>query len=86
MIMSKVIYPAIFHKQEKGYWVEFPDIPGCLTEGETLEEAFLMAGDALDCWFSDESTEHPKPTSISELAPEAGAIVQLVQPAPYRSI
>jgi antitoxin HicB len=40
-------YPAIFHPDEKGYWVEFPDLPGCVTEGETLEEAKEMAKEAL---------------------------------------
>ena len=58
--MEKIIYPAIFHRGEDGgYWVEFPDLPGCLTEGDTLEEAFLMAGDALDCWFSDPALGAP---------------------------
>jgi antitoxin HicB len=40
-------YPAIFHPDEKGYWVEFPDLPGCVTEGETLEDAKEMAKEAL---------------------------------------
>jgi antitoxin HicB len=40
-------YPAIFHQDEKGYWVEFPDLPGCLTEGDTMEEAKEMAKEAL---------------------------------------
>lgn len=52
--MEKIIYPAIFHKEKDGrYRVEFPDLPGCLTDGDTVEEAFFMAGDALDCWFAD---------------------------------
>ncbi len=40
-------YPAIFHPDEKGYWVEFPDLPVCVTEGDTLEEAKEMAKEAL---------------------------------------
>lgn len=84
--MEKIIYPAIFHKDEKrGYWVEFPDLHGCLTEGETLEEAFLMAGDALDCWFDEPTQDRPKPTPIAEIKAEEGAVVQLVQPTPYVS-
>ena len=53
--MSKLYYPAVFHEtkpDEKGYWVEFPDLPGCLTQGETLEEAAEMAEDALGTWLS----------------------------------
>lgn len=87
--MEKIlIYPAIFHQDKEtghGYWVEFPDLPGCVTEGETLEEAFLMAGDALDCWFSDTEQDRPKSTPITEIKAEEGDVVQMVQPAPYLS-
>ena len=46
----KYVYPAIFHPLEDrtdGYMVTFPDIPGCLTEGFSLNEALYMAHDAL---------------------------------------
>ena len=53
--MKNIIYPAVFHKAEEGgYWVEFPDLPGCVTEADTLEEAVVMAGGALVVWFDDE--------------------------------
>ena len=42
-----------------------------------------MAGDALDCWFNDPLQERPKPTPITDIKAEDGAIVQMVQPAPY---
>ena len=45
---TKYIYPAIFEKEESGYFVNFPDIHPCYTEGETLEEAVLMAKDVLE--------------------------------------
>jgi len=41
------IYEAIIRKEEDGYSVEFPDIAGCTTQGENLEEAYLMGYDAL---------------------------------------
>jgi antitoxin HicB len=42
-------YPAKikFDKNDKCYLVEFPDITGCHTYGETLEEAQAMAIEAL---------------------------------------
>ena len=49
--MEKRIYPAIFHKEETGYSVTFPDLPGCITEGDTLEEALYMAQDALGIYL-----------------------------------
>jgi predicted RNase H-like HicB family nuclease len=38
-----IIEPA----EESGYVVSFPDFPGCNTEGDTLDEAYAMAEDAL---------------------------------------
>ena len=34
-----------------GCWVSVPDLPGCLTEGDTLEEAKRMARDAIALWL-----------------------------------
>jgi predicted RNase H-like HicB family nuclease len=34
-----MIIRAIVHEAEEGgYWAEIPALPGCYTEGETLEE------------------------------------------------
>lgn len=41
------VYPAIFHKEEESYWVEFPDLKGCNTYGSTIPEAMEMAQEAL---------------------------------------
>lgn len=46
--MFKYIYPAKFIKEEKGgYSVEFLDIKGCITQGDTFEEAYYNAREAL---------------------------------------
>jgi antitoxin HicB len=43
-----IAYPAKFEKAEDGgYVVEFVDIPSCVTEGDTFEEAQAMAKEAL---------------------------------------
>ncbi|MCL2480569.1 MAG: helix-turn-helix domain-containing protein [Spirochaetaceae bacterium] len=43
-----IAYPAKFKKAaEGGYVVEFIDIPSCITEGDTLEEAKSMAKEAI---------------------------------------
>ena len=42
------LYPAIFEPQEpSGFCVRFVDIPGAITEGETLEECLFNAAEAL---------------------------------------
>jgi len=32
-----------------GYLIEFPDLPGCISDGETSEEAIMNGHDALKC-------------------------------------
>lgn len=41
------VYPAIFHREEDAYWVEFPDLEGCHTFGSTLTETMEAAQEAL---------------------------------------
>ena len=42
--MEKLFYPAIFHEAEEGgFWVSFPDLPECLTEGDDMQQAYEMA-------------------------------------------
>lgn len=47
--MSKHEYTIILHPdiEEGGYTVTVPTLPGCVTQGETLEEAIAMAKDAI---------------------------------------
>ncbi len=38
-------------KEEGGYVVSFPDLPGCITCGETIESAVANAVDAKKAWL-----------------------------------
>jgi len=40
-------YPAVFQKEEEGYSVWVPDIQGCVSQGETFEEAMEYIKDAI---------------------------------------
>ena len=52
--MHHYFYPAIFHNDEKGgYWISFPDFPECMTQGETMEEAYEMAVEAIGLCIDD---------------------------------
>jgi antitoxin HicB len=33
-----------------GYYITFPDLPGCASDGETVEEAIMNGMDALHSW------------------------------------
>ena len=52
----KLVYPAVFRpgEEKEGYTVTVPDLPGCVTEGDTLAGAILMAEDAASGWVLDE--------------------------------
>ena len=48
-----------------GYLVEYPDIPGCMSDGETIEEAIANGREALlDCMevFKESGRKIPKPS------------------------
>lgn len=55
-MMKKKFYPSVFTKEGIGYSVRFPDLPGCYTEGDTLEEACSMAEEALGLYLENSET------------------------------
>lgn len=38
------VHPA----EEGGFWAEVPSLPGCFTQGETIEEIAAMAKEAIE--------------------------------------
>lgn len=80
----KLIYPAVFYPFSDGsggYTVEFPDLPGCVTEGKDLEEAFEMATDAASGWVLEELEEGntvPEPSDYADVKPRKGGRVNIV--------
>ena len=53
-MMQKIyFYPAIFQVEEDGYSVFVPDIPGCMTQGDTMEEALAMVQEAIGLMLED---------------------------------
>lgn len=71
--MRKLFYPALFHKaDEGGFWVSFPDLPECLTEGDDIEAAYEMAVDALGLALTSREKEKepipvPSPPDVIEI-------------------
>lgn len=62
----KLAYPIILTPYEDhngGYVVEVPDLPGCVTGGDNIAEALLMAQDAASGWVLTElEAGRPAPT------------------------
>lgn len=70
--MKKLFYPAVFIPDIElgGYTVSFPDLPGYITEGDTLEEAISMAQEAAEGWLSldiKEGKNIPEPRPLKDV-------------------
>ena len=50
---------AIVHQAEEGgYWAEVPALPGCITEGDTIEELKSNLKDAIEGWLEVANNNH----------------------------
>ena len=80
--MAKYVFPAIFTKEDDGgYSIHFPDIKGCLTQGEDIQDGLSMANDALCLmlYYLEEKQEPiPAPSDPLSLCVEDNAFVSLV--------
>lgn len=68
------VFPASIEKGETNYGVHFQDLPGCVSVGDTLEEAIKLAkeGLAFHLWGMEHDNEEipePSPIESIELAP-----------------
>jgi len=64
---TKYAYPAVFEKEDAKYFVNFPDIQPCYTEGATLEEAVIRAKDVLESRIEvalERNEQLPAPSDI----------------------
>lgn len=67
-------YIALIHKDaDSDYGVSFPDFPGCITAGSTLDEARAMAAEALAFHIEgmrEDGQETPSPSLLAEVMRE----------------
>jgi len=78
-------YIAYLHKDRKSdFGVSFPDFPGCITAGKTLEDARGMAVEALNVHVEsmmEDGDAIPEPSTLDDLASDPalkGAVAFLV--------
>jgi antitoxin HicB len=72
------VYFALVHKEDKScYGVSFPDLPGHVTAGDTIDEAIANAHDLLhllkETWKEDTGEEMPKPSLLQSIQDNAQA-------------
>ncbi len=68
-------------KKKGGFTVEVPDLPGCVSEGDTLAEAILMGTDAASGWVLDELEDGkpaPEASPLDSIIPETGGFVSML--------
>ena len=82
---SDMEYIAYLHKdRDSDFGVSFPDFPGCVTAGRTLEEARRMAAEALALHITgmiEDGEMMPEPSTLDALANDPnmkGAVAVLV--------
>lgn len=78
-------YIAYLHKdRDSDYGVSFPDFPGCITAGKTLDEASRLASEALALHIEgmiEDGDTVPEPSKVDDIAADAakhGAIAFMV--------
>lgn len=86
-------YIAYLHKDRKSdFGVSFPDFPGCITAGRTLEEARRRATEALSFHIAgmiEEGEKIPPPSTVDDVADDPalkGAVAFLVPARSERTI
>jgi antitoxin HicB len=87
-------YIALIHKDaESCYGVSFPDVPGVVTAGDTIDEAMQKATEVLEFaaedWRELTGRDWPKPRTIDELRSdptfEGDAAQAIVAAVPFRA-
>jgi len=70
--MTTLDYPFTMHPlpadEGGGYLIEFPDLPGCMSDGPTPEEAIQNGADAVRCWI-EAMREAGRPVPAPSRAP-----------------
>ena len=66
MQIKAIIHPA----EEGGYWAEVPALPGCITEGDSMEEVINNLQDAIQGWLevANESKIVDEKSHVIEIA------------------
>lgn len=84
----KTAYPAIIHPDADGIWVEFPDLEGCFSDGDTIVDAVSNAQNALGaylCSMIERGLSPAPPSDIRSVAANDGIVTVIVtDPTAFR--
>ena len=80
----RLTYPTCFYPDEErkgAYAVVVPDLPGCVSGGDTLAEAMVMGMDAASGWVLDaleDGKPAPPASPLESITPEPGGFVSML--------
>jgi predicted RNase H-like HicB family nuclease len=57
----------LIEEPEGGYSVEVPELPGCFTEGDTLQEALENAKEAIECYLGPNAPYSSRKVLVEEI-------------------
>jgi predicted RNase H-like HicB family nuclease len=63
---------VVHEAEEGGFWAEVPALPGCVSQGETMEELLANVREAIQAWLETEP-----PTETGDDHVERGRVVEL---------
>lgn len=46
-----MVYRIVLTPDGDGFMAEVPELPGCMSDGDTVAEALANAADAIQCWI-----------------------------------
>lgn len=80
--MTRADYPFTIRQLSEddggGYLIEYPDLPGCMSDGSTVEEAIENGRDALEAWISAAKASGRVIPSPGDLDAQSGKWLQRV--------
>ena len=74
--MPPIYYPAVIDRSASGFGVSFPDFPGCVAAGATVQEAAVNAEAALALHLDGMRADKdaiPQPSSLDDIEEVEGA-------------
>ncbi|KKC27143.1 type II toxin-antitoxin system HicB family antitoxin [Sphingomonas sp. SRS2] len=73
----KYFYAVVHKDPDSAYGVHFPDLPGCFSASDDLEDVLSNATEAMDLWLEDQ----PEPAASSVAAIREVAAADLAEGA-----
>ncbi len=78
----KITYPAIIEHDADGYYATFPDLDGCLSDGENAEDVLHRAAKALEGYVLtriESKLPIPSPSKPEDIFVPSNSYIALVQ-------